>query len=204
VNAKVLSHGHFDHGNGFMHLPGGKLFCHPGVFAKRYRKVDNSYIGLNEDKVFFENSFDLQLADKPCKIAENVLFLGEIPRNTDFEANETSFVFENGQPDFVLDDSGLAIMLPQGLFVILGCSHAGVVNILEHAKTSTGVERIYGVMGGFHLKKRNKQTLATIEYLESEQPRYVFPSHCTDLPALAAFLERFDISQVKTGMTMEF
>ncbi len=46
----ILSHGHFDHGNGLPHLPGGKLICHPGCFVKRYRTIDHTFIGLKNSR----------------------------------------------------------------------------------------------------------------------------------------------------------
>ncbi len=53
----VLSHGHFDHGDGLWNLQGGHLICHPGCFVKRYRKSDNSYIGLKNHKDELANKF---------------------------------------------------------------------------------------------------------------------------------------------------
>src|SRR5512145_1669245 len=47
VDTIVLSHGHYDHGNGLQYLRAKKLICHPDVFMRRYNKKDNSYIGLN-------------------------------------------------------------------------------------------------------------------------------------------------------------
>src|SRR4030043_1119227 len=46
IDIVILSHGHFDHGNGLSFLSGGSLICHPGCFVKRYRQRDHTYIGL--------------------------------------------------------------------------------------------------------------------------------------------------------------
>ena len=46
IDMIVLSHGHFDHGNGLEYLSRMSLLCHPGCFVKRYRKQDHTYIGL--------------------------------------------------------------------------------------------------------------------------------------------------------------
>ena len=59
-------------------------------------------------------------------------------------------------------------------------------------------------MGGFHLKKRDRQTIETIHYLGKNRVEHVIPSHCTALPALEAFTERFHILSVKTGDTFTF
>jgi len=91
-----------------------------------------------------------------------------------------------------------------GLFVVTGCGHAGVVNTLEHAKKVTGENRIYGIMGGFHLKMIDRQTKETISYLKNNAVKHIYPSHCTALPALSAFYKAFKINIVKTGEILNF
>lgn len=200
----VLSHGHFDHGNGLGCLENGVLLCHPGCFVKRYRKADHNYIGLKYTKEDVIKKFELITAETPYKISERILFLGEIPRITPFESKNSSFIFDDGTSDFVSDDSAVAFLLPQGLFIITGCGHSGIVNTIEHAKKITGEDRIYGIMGGFHLKQVNWQTHETISYLIKNKVEHVYPSHCTALPALSTFYESFKSRQVKTGDVLVF
>jgi len=47
VDRIVLSHGHWDHGNGLAWMKGKPLICHPGCFVKRYRKSGGEYLGLS-------------------------------------------------------------------------------------------------------------------------------------------------------------
>lgn len=204
IDVIVLSHGHFDHGDGLEYLSGPDLICHPGCLIKRYRKRDHLYIGLKSSEKDLSSRFNLITSAEPYKITEKIIFLGEIPRITDFESKLTTFIKDDGSPDYVMDDSALALILPEGIFVVTGCGHAGIVNTLEHAKSTTGTEDIYGIMGGFHLKERDRQTEETINYLKKNKVRYILPSHCTELPALSAFYEHFGIRQVKTGDILEF
>ncbi|MDD4383692.1 MAG: MBL fold metallo-hydrolase [Bacteroidales bacterium] len=199
VDQIVLSHGHFDHGNGLNHIHGGNLICHPGCFVKRHRKDGDSYIGLKNNFDSIRDKFNLFATAKPYQIFSGAYFLGEIPRISDFESKTTSFVFDDGTPDFVMDDSALAFRVDSGIFVITGCGHAGIVNTLEYAKKATGQSKIVGIMGGFHLKENNLQTQKTIEYLKANNVKYVYPSHCTAAPALAEFYKIFKTPQVKTG-----
>jgi 7,8-dihydropterin-6-yl-methyl-4-(beta-D-ribofuranosyl)aminobenzene 5'-phosphate synthase len=204
IHTIILSHGHFDHGDGLPYLAGGTLICHPGCFDKRYRKADLSYIGLRSSKEELSGKFKLITSSKPYRIGKKIVFLGEIPRVTDFESRKTTFVFKNGTPDFVMDDSAVALLSDKGLFVVTGCGHAGIVNTLEHAKNVTGENRIYGVMGGFHLKSADRQTKETIRYLKENCVVNVYPSHCTANPALALFHESFATKHVKTGEIFTF
>ncbi len=204
IDMIILSHGHFDHGNGLNYLSGSSLVCHPGCFVRRYRGMDHTYIGLKNSRDELSWMFNLITSAEPFTITDKIIFLGEIPRLTDFESRKTSFVFEDGTPDFVMDDSGLVLLLPEGLFVITGCGHAGIVNTLGHAKKITGISKLYGIMGGFHLKEIDLQTKETIRYLKESEIKHVLPSHCTELPALSAFYESFGIRQIKTGDILEF
>jgi 7,8-dihydropterin-6-yl-methyl-4-(beta-D-ribofuranosyl)aminobenzene 5'-phosphate synthase len=199
VDFKVLSHGHYDHGNGFHFLNGGYLISHPGCFVNRYRKKDNSYIGLNLNKKEFEDRFKMRYSSAPLRMIESVWFLGEIPRLTNFESQTTDFIFDDGSEDFVTDDSGIAVVMQEGLFVVTGCGHSGIVNTLKHAIKTTGVENIVGIMGGFHLKERDNQLNETVKYLLAKKVRHVIPSHCTQRGALCAFNENFVLPSVKTG-----
>ncbi|MFO7755147.1 MAG: MBL fold metallo-hydrolase, partial [Bacteroidales bacterium] len=201
VDTIVLSHGHYDHGNGLKYLSGGTLICHPACFGKKYGRGGKKYIGLYENRDELEKKFKLICSAEPYSITENIVFLGEIPRVTDFESKETYFTFEDGSPDYIMDDSAVALIHKEGLFVITGCGHAGVVNTLEHALKVTGEKRIYGIMGGFHLKDNNQQTKQTIKYLQQKEVKHVYPSHCTALPAMAAFYDAFGMRQLKTGET---
>jgi 7,8-dihydropterin-6-yl-methyl-4-(beta-D-ribofuranosyl)aminobenzene 5'-phosphate synthase len=200
----VLSHGHFDHGNGLSYISGLQLICHPGCFIKRYSRKDKRYIGLKNNQDELQDMYNLTLSAKPYNISEKIIFLGEIPRVTDFESKNTTFIFEDGTPDFVMDDSAIALILDEGLFLVTGCGHAGIVNTLEHARKVSGISRIYGIMGGFHLKEIDRQTIETIKYLKESQVKHVLPSHCTELPALSAFYESFRIKQLKTGDIINF
>jgi len=204
IDIVILSHGHFDHGNGLSFLSGGSLICHPGCFVKRFRQRDHTYIGLKNSGDELSRIFNLNTSAEPFKITDKIIFPGEIPRLTDFESQSTSFIFEDGTPDFVMDDSALILIMAEGLFIVTGCGHAGIVNTLEHAKKITGLGNIYGVMGGFHLKEIDIQTKMTIKYLKENNVRHILPSHCTELPALSVFYENFGIRQTKTGDILSF
>lgn len=204
IDMIVLSHGHYDHGNGLEHLRGGTLLCHPGCFVSRYRKSDNSGIGLGKSREELAGQFSLIASQEPFRITESIVFAGEIPRITPFESQTTAFVLEDGSPDFVVDDSALIITLPRGLFIITGCGHAGVVNTVKHAIAVTGIDRIYGIMGGYHLKEKDRQTIETVEYLRKKKVTHILPSHCTTGSALALFRAAFGFSPVTTGQILSF
>ncbi|MBU0475057.1 MAG: MBL fold metallo-hydrolase [Bacteroidetes bacterium] len=200
VKTVVLSHGHWDHGNGLKYLKDKTLICHSGAFIKRYRKGGTENIGLEETFNELKNRFKIIKLIEPYLISDKIIYLGEIPRHNSFESQTTTFVDENRNDDFVLDDSALAVTVGNELVVISACSHSGICNIVEHAKLVTGIEKVKAVFGGFHLKENNYQTKETINYFKKNNINEIHPSHCTELPALVEFYNVFKIKQVKTGM----
>jgi len=203
VKTVVLSHGHWDHGNGLVHLKNKRLISHPHVFIKRFRNKDNSYIGLNQTWKYYNKNFKLISTRIPYKITEKIYFLGEIPRKNNFEAQSTNYKDKKGKQDFILDDSALVFILDDGIAVVTACSHSGICNIIDYAKKVTGIEKIKLVIGGFHLKENDDITAKTIKCFKDNKIEKIYPSHCTELPALAAFYNNFKIKQVKTGLEIE-
>lgn len=204
VETVVLSHGHWDHGNGLKHLKNKKLICHPYAFIKRYRKSDGNYIGLNTCFLDLNKQFKLIDTRKPYYITEEIIFLGEIPRLNSFESQTTSFINEYDKDDFVKDDSALAVIQNNEIIIVSGCAHSGIVNIIEYAKKVSGLQKVKAVIGGFHLLSNNEQTQKTIQYFQNENIQEIYPSHCTNLSAKNAFQSVLKIKQVKTGMTFTF
>lgn len=204
VDRIVLSHGHWDHGNGLEYLEGKPLICHPGCFVKRYRKLGETSLGLSLSREELADKFDLETFQHPIRLSEHLWFLGEIPRKNDFEAQSTKYLLEDGSEDFIMDDSGLVAITRKGLVVISGCAHSGISNMIEHARRVTGIFRLAAVIGGFHLKAANLQARRTIDYLEKLGVEQVVPSHCTLDPALDLFRQKFKSPELLAGACLVF
>jgi len=204
VDTIVLSHGHWDHGDGLRYINEKTLITHPNSFIRRFRKGGRQNIGLILLKDEIETRFNLIESATHYYITKNIIFLGEIPRENEFESQNTAFADEHGIDDFVADDSALAIIQNDELIVITGCSHSGICNIVAYAQKICGIPKVKVIMGGFHLKDTGVQTQKTIEYLKRSNVERILPSHCTDLPALSAFYDEFKIQQVKTGQVFQF
>ena len=82
----VLSHGHYDHSDGLVYLKeGSKIICHPNCTIWRRAKKTGKYNGLPYSKEDFTSRFDVTFSKEPVKISEDIYFLGQIERKTDFE-----------------------------------------------------------------------------------------------------------------------
>lgn len=102
-------------------------------------------------------------------------------------------------PDFILDDSALAIVTCLGLVIVAGCCRAGICNIVEHARKVTGQEQLHTVLGGFHLLANPVHVESTIEYFRANRVAHLYPMPCTDLPTLSRFYRAFGIRKLCAG-----
>jgi len=203
AKAFVLSHGHSDHTGGFWKfsalIPGNRdaveFVCHPAVFKKsRYLKFGEEikvYFPEFTKEAVLKEGFKLVETSEPHSLLDgNALFLGEVPRLTDFEKGfPIAHRLEDGheQWDAIEDDTGIAVNVKgKGLVVLTGCSHAGVVNTVRHAMKVTGVDRVCAVMGGFHLSGPFFEPIIerTTNELKAMNPLYVVPTHCTGRKAI--------------------
>ena len=204
VNIVVLSHGHWDHSNGLQFLKNKTLITHPKAFQKRYKTTVKDNLGISLSYTELKDRFQLIESNEPYKITENLFFLGEIPRLNSFESQNTPFILENGDPDFIEDDSAIAAIVNKELVIVTGCSHSGICNICDYAKEVTGIDKIRAVIGGFHLKSKNKQTLETIDYFKKNKVKQLLPSHCTSFSLLHHFKTTPDTPSVRAGSIFEF
>lgn len=203
IDTIVLSHGHDDHTGGLMLFEGQKLICHPDTFLKRTRKSNHTELGIKWAETEISSRFNLVLSREPIRLSEQIYFLGEIPRLTNFESKTTAFEKADGTDDFVLDDSGLAIVTSKGLVVVSGCAHSGICNMTAQAIKVTGIEKVHTIIGGFHLQNDNAITRMTIDWMKSIPVEQVIPSHCTSFSAQAAIHKNFPFLPVKSGSIIE-
>lgn len=203
IETIVLSHGHDDHTGGLLLFHGQRLICHPDTFLKRIRKSDYSHLGIQWNEEEIGSRFNLQISREPVMLSKQLVFLGEIPRITEFESKKTAFQKADGTDDFVMDDSGLAIITPKGLVIVSGCAHSGICNMIAHAMKITGIEKVHVVIGGFHLQNDDIITRKTIEWLKSKNAEQVIPAHCTGFGAQTAIYQNFRFLPVKSGNIIE-
>lgn len=209
----VISHGHNDHTGGMELLLGElekkpqsrEFIAHPDIFAERYADGLTISSGVTAEEV--KKYFTLQLTKEPFKLTDNLYFLGEIPRKNDFEAKASvgfRRTLAGEEEDFVPDDSALVYKGEEGIYIITGCSHSGICNILEYAKEVTKEERVLGVLGGFHLFELNHQAEKTIEYLKQLQIPFLYPCHCTSLRLKAEMMKNMQVEETGVGLVLEW
>lgn len=221
VSKVVLSHGHLDHVGGLLAFFGIRGDCpvvaHPDIFNERFWRQAGTdgeektiSIGMPWPEAYLTTR-GAQFAwyREFTEIAPKVFVTGEVPRKTLFELGSPNFVVRcdgGWAPDPLLDDFSVVIPTSRGLVVVLGCAHAGVVNILEHAIEKTGEKRIHAVLGGTHLGLSPEPQLdPTLRALKEFDIKMLAVSHCTGQGPVArlasAFGDRFAFGRV--GFVLE-
>lgn len=222
AEAILLSHHHFDHTGGLLDAIGevGKrtrqvpVYAHPDLFKNGYSERNGTltFIGVPHARRALEIAgADFRLEAGWREIGDGIAMTGEVPRRTSFEVPDPSIRHEDEHGrlvvDPVRDDQTVVIETPEGLFIILGCSHAGMINILHYIIEQTGRTHIHTVMGGTHLGPAGEEMIAgTIGALHELDIERIGVSHCTG-PRVAArmakeFGDRFFFCSVGTEVTV--
>lgn len=205
----ILSHGHDDHTGGLKHLLNlykksehrPKIIACPDVFSQRYDNIDGDF-GSPVPKEDIESVFKVHYVNEPFFLTENIVFLGPIPRINDFESkNNVGYLRESNLPDFVHDDSALAIRKDDKIIIITGCSHSGIINICDYAKSILTSEEIKCIFGGLHLQDASsEQLINTLSRLENLNLDSLYACHCTGFKALCKLSEVVNIEEVGSGL----
>ena len=207
IEAAIISHGHHDHIGAIREvlklLPDDiDIIVHEDAFlAERIHKLpDGSEIpipSLKRDAID-PSIYSITIASSPMIIANgHIATITNIPRKTDFEKGmPTTYYKKDGKifKDDIKDDQGIVINVKdKGLVVISGCGHSGIINTIMYAQEITGEEKIYAVIGGFHLTGSyfEKIISPTVVAMKRFSPEIVVPCHCTGWKATQAFEEAF-------------
>ncbi|MBW2147555.1 MAG: MBL fold metallo-hydrolase [Deltaproteobacteria bacterium] len=195
----VVSHGHWDHTGSVIpiiqrsrkELP---VLVHPEAFRERWRLYpDGTKAGprLLDRSAWERVGARLVVKREVGELFPGCFLTGEIPRNNPYETTPEYARYRKGDElvhDDIPDDQAVVVILrDRGLVILTGCAHSGIVNTMHYARTVTGIDRIWAVMGGFHLGEASQERMDwTIKELKAATPRFVIPTHCTGFYAQAA------------------
>jgi len=202
----VMSHRHGDHMGGLAYLlkvnPTVKIYAPKDGFgiygadlpSSFYRKdpslppEQRYYSGAPPDIMRFGSAWpgaNIQLVDKTGEIAPNIHLISLVSdKPGTLEMRELS----------------LAINTPEGLVIVVGCSHPGIDKIVEAASTIN--PHIHMIAGGFHLVVASDPDIdkIVVTLRDTYRVEFVAPGHCSGEPAFAALQKAFGDRYLFAGL----
>ena len=203
LDAVVLSHGHYDHTGGLAGLlqevSPAAIFLHPAAMQQKYAKNEDPphrSIGIPgssrqalvavQDRIVWTRS--------ATEVVPGVWCTGEIPRLPVNGQTTTGFFLDADcrEPDPIVDDQALFIDTTDGLVVVAGCAHAGILNALDRICALTSRTEMLALAGGLHLGRATHQELEVIgNAIGRRNFQILTPCHCTGMGANSYLRARF-------------
>lgn len=194
VDKAVLSHGHYDHGNGFLvfldRYKDKVVYGTENIFDDYYSGSHGSihYIGLNSNlkqmkKRFCTVSQDIKIDEK------TYLIFNDISNTKEIGTKKKLYKKVDGvlRPDNFDHELSLVFDTPKGLVIFNSCSHAGLESIVENIKKKLN-KPIYAYVGGLHMKSIqdnvetssfSQEQIRDLSIFIEKNMQYVFTGHCT-------------------------
>ncbi|HEV8041968.1 MAG TPA: MBL fold metallo-hydrolase [Bryobacteraceae bacterium] len=199
ITEVVLSHNHSDHTGGLMTLRRAMQQKNPaalseaytgkGIFAARRSGPGKALeFMVNTRRDYEASGGHFVEYDHPVEIWNGVWLTGPVPRKYPERnwSGQTEIQTPDGwKEDTIPEDMSLVINTGQGLVVVSGCGHAGIINTLEYARSVVRNAGIHAAIGGFHLYQLDDEKLQwTAGKLREFGLGTFLGAHCTGLEAV--------------------
>lgn len=173
----VISHDHFDHTGGLEAI---------------LKQNSNIEIYLLSD---FSNELKQKVSSLGAKVVENNEFI-EIDKEV-----YTTGKIEGKYAGDSISEQAMVIKGKEGLIIVTGCSHPLITDIIERVKKEFSEDRIFIVLGGFHLLEKDIREVELIaEKIKNLEVEKIGPTHCTGEEAIQVFREKFGNNFVQIGV----
>jgi 7,8-dihydropterin-6-yl-methyl-4-(beta-D-ribofuranosyl)aminobenzene 5'-phosphate synthase len=200
VKEVILTHNHADHTGGLVTLRSELMKTNPaamsvahvstGIFYSRPSgkggAEDNSMIATKREYEALGGTF-IEHAEA-AEVFPGAWLSGPVPRvfpERNWSVKGKVLTPAGLLEDNVPEDQSLVLNTPQGLTVITGCGHAGIVNILTFAHKEYPDARVSAIVGGLHLfNASDAQVDWTADKLKEFGLLYLIGAHCTGIESV--------------------
>jgi len=205
VEALGISHDHWDHQTAFVEIMKAKkdefrksipLYVGDQFFVGTYQRLANGNIisltDLKKNDVEALDFVKITEINGPTPFIPGAYFTGKVEQITNYETVPSIYLVKKGNEyiheTFPGEQALVLNVKGKGLIVLSACAHRGIVNTVKHAQKMTGVDKVYLLMGGFHLINAKPELIQrTVADIKAINPEYIVPTHCTGYEAISAF-----------------
>jgi 7,8-dihydropterin-6-yl-methyl-4-(beta-D-ribofuranosyl)aminobenzene 5'-phosphate synthase len=209
VREVILTHNHGDHVGGLLTLrrelmkqnPDALSIVHvsKGIFYSRPLpdREGNRMIAIREDYEATGGKFVEH--DGWTEIFSGAWLTGPVPRK--YPERNWSVTIKVQTPaglveDNIPEDQSFVLNTAQGMVVITGCGHAGIINILTDANAEFHDRPVYGIIGGLHLYPATDQQLDwTGDKMKEFHVANLLGAHCTGIEAVYRLRDRAGLTR---------
>jgi len=207
VQEVILTHNHWDHVAGLMTLRKEMMKRNPtalsrvhvarGIFYSRpgEQGEENQVIALK--KVYEATGGKFIEHGEAAEIFPGGWLTGPVPRK--YPEHNWSGTGKVQSPtglveDTIPEDQSLVLNTPQGLVVVTGCGHAGIINILTFASQEFPRQSVHAIVGGIHLFPATDQQLDwTADKMKEFKVANLMGAHCTGIEAVYHIREKLGL-----------
>jgi 7,8-dihydropterin-6-yl-methyl-4-(beta-D-ribofuranosyl)aminobenzene 5'-phosphate synthase len=199
VDTVILSHNHWDHTTGLMPLRReyaarapkalSRVYAGAGLFWPRLGpggRVDDRMARIRKE--YESTGGSVVDVSKPIELMPGVWLTGPVARvhpERNWSATGKVRSPSGEVEDTIPEDMALVIQTDQGLVIVFGCGHAGVINTLEHTRKAIDPAPVKAIIGGLHLFAADEKHLAwTATQLKSFGVQQLVGAHCTGIEAV--------------------
>jgi 7,8-dihydropterin-6-yl-methyl-4-(beta-D-ribofuranosyl)aminobenzene 5'-phosphate synthase len=204
VKEVILTHNHWDHVSGLISLRKEMMKKNPSAFSVAHvatgifysrptpQGEDNQMIALKKEYEATGGRFIEH--EGAAELFPGAWLTGPVPRK--YPEHNWSSMGKVQTPaglveDTIPEDQSLVLNTPEGLVVLTGCGHAGIINILTFAGTEFPNEPVEAVVGGLHLFQATDEQLNwTADKLKDFKVANLIGAHCTGIEAVYRIRER--------------
>ena len=137
----------------------------------------------------------------PLEFKRAVMSLGAVVEEVNEAGEILPGAFTTGEIGDGIREQALALKTTEGLVVITGCAHPGVVRMVRKAREITGENRVHLVVGGFHLGGLSRSRIeAIVEELRHVEVEKVAPCHCSGDETRRLFRKFFAADFIEAGV----
>jgi 7,8-dihydropterin-6-yl-methyl-4-(beta-D-ribofuranosyl)aminobenzene 5'-phosphate synthase len=205
----ILSHGHYDHTGGLYPLLGETqhrlpVYLHEDVFTNKIaldssggKETVERYIGIAHTSQEYEScGADFHFVHSYTVIDNDVATVSDITHPHGWQSNDSRLQVKDPHgslsPDPFRDDLSLLLETDSGPVILLGCAHAGIIEIVDTISHVSGYNKFFAIIGGSHLAKASRPYIErAVQMLRSYTFDVIALTHCTGCEVEALLQQSF-------------